>query len=127
MSARETIQKMLSEWGRLSQAEGSAIASSAWLAMKEIQLAKASLQISLTDARQLWLEENPTTSPNEFPFRKEIGHLISLEARNAELLFAQQNRAQQDQKKLEGGRKNLRKIQRSYSGNCQGQNFHFSA
>ena len=116
MSAQETIERLLSKWADMSQAEGAAIASGAWRTVEKIQADKLALKNSLTQARQVWIDENPKLSPEEFPFRKEIGHLISLEARNAELVSKQQKRAEADRKKLEESRRNLRKLRSSYNG-----------
>jgi hypothetical protein len=63
-----------------------------------------------------WVAENPPVAGNlaPKPFRAEIGRLISLEARNAELLAAQMRRARAQQETVDNAWRNLRKIQRSY-------------
>jgi hypothetical protein len=118
MSARKDMARLLEEWLQLTQAEGAAIQSAAWSAVKEIQARKTELQKSLAEAELNWAAENPGDTsgvPAPKPFRTEVGRLISLEARNAELLAAQLRRARAQQEALDQAYRNLRKIQRSYA------------
>ncbi len=117
MSARKDTARLLDQWRELTQAEGAAIQSATWPAVKEIQARKTELQKSLAEAEQNWAAENPVDAagvPPAKPFRTEVGRLISLEARNAELLAAQLRRARARQEDLEQAYRNLRRIQRSY-------------
>jgi hypothetical protein len=115
MNAREDIAHLLEEWRTLTQAEGVAIRSAEWPKVQEIQSRKVELQKSLNAAEANWAAENPEAKTAAKPFRAEVGRLISLEARNAELLAAQLRRARMDQEKLEQAGRNLRKIKSSYT------------
>lgn len=114
MSARTDIARLLERWLQLTQSEGAAIQSAAWPAVLEIQSRKTELKKSLAQAERNWAAENPSASPAAKPFRAEVGRLISLANRNAELLAAQMRRARAQQEALETASQNLRRIQRSY-------------
>jgi hypothetical protein len=114
MNAREDIARLLEEWRTLTQAEGAAIRSATWAKLREIQARKVDLQKSLAFAEANWLAENPAAVSSK-PFQLEIGRLISLESRNAELLAAQLRRARLDQERLEQAGRNLRKVRSSYT------------
>ncbi|HEX3799032.1 MAG TPA: hypothetical protein VH413_10055 [Verrucomicrobiae bacterium] len=113
MTAPENIASLLEEWRALSQDEAVAIRSAKWTSVREIQARKTELQKTLAAADANWSAQNPAAAAK--PFRKEVGHLISLEARNAELLAAQMRRARLEQQTFEQAGRNLRKIQRSYT------------
>jgi len=116
MNARQEMAKLIEDWRQLTHAEGAAIQSAAWTSVKEIQARKTDLQESLAAAELKWAAENPGTPDTSTakPFGAEVARLISLEARNAELLGAQMQRARAQQETLDQAWRNLRKIQRSY-------------
>jgi len=114
MSARKDISKLLEQWLQLTQAEGGAIQAASWAKVKKIQADKSRLQKNLAEAQGDWARENPDANPQTNPFRAELARLISLEARNAELLAAQLRRAEADRVSLDHAYRNLRRIQRSY-------------
>jgi len=72
------------------------------------------LQRSLAIAREKWTVENPRAGDSAMHFRAELGRLISLEVRNAELMAAQLGRARQKRETIAQAWRNLRKIERSY-------------
>ena len=112
MSARQDMAVLLEQWLQFTEAEGVAIESAAWSRVREIQSRKAALKKSLAEVELRWLRENSSAVPK--PFRAEVGRLISLETRNADLLAAQLRRAQAEQESLNDATRNLHKIQRSY-------------
>ena len=112
MSARQDMAVLLEQWLEFTQAEGIAIESAAWSQVREIQARKAALQKSLAEVERSWRREN--SGAVQKPFRAEVGRLISLETRNAELLSAQLRRAEAEQESLNDAALNLHKIQRSY-------------
>jgi hypothetical protein len=114
MSARQDISKLLEQWHQLTQQEGGAIQSASWTRVKRIQSEKARLQKSLAAAQSQWVRQNPGPNPDASPFRAELARLISMEARNAELLAAQVRRAEAQRQSLDHAYRNLRRIQRSY-------------
>jgi hypothetical protein len=117
MNARQDIEKYLGQWFELTQAEAGAIQSAEWTEVREIQTAKATLQKSLTAARErLMAEENSglLMPGTDAPLRAEVGKLVSQESRNAELLAAQMRRARAEQEKRAESLRNLRRLQRSY-------------
>ena len=106
MSAHKDIPALLEQWRQLSQAEASAIQSAAWPRVNQIQAEKNALRRDIAVVM-------PGASEAQ-PFRAQIAQLISLEARNAELLAAQLRRAQASQQMIDQTGQNLRKIKRSY-------------
>jgi hypothetical protein len=117
MKARHDIEKFLGQWFELTQAEAGAIQTSEWTEVREIQSAKAELQKSLTAARERLMAECGGGLPapaNTDPLRMDLGRLVSLENRNAELLAAQMRRARAEQEKRAESLRNLRRLQRSY-------------
>jgi hypothetical protein len=114
MSAEQDIARLLGEWRELTRAEGVAIQSANWNTVQEIQSRKSDLQKSLATAEANWVAENSANQSAPKPFRAEVARLISLEARNADLLAAQMRRARAQQETLKQAWRNLRKIQRSY-------------
>ena len=95
MSARKDIARLLEQWLQLTRDEATAIQSASWPALRDIQSRKAELQKSLSQAEKNWAAENPGEPK---PFRAEVGRLISLVARNAELLAAQMRLGTQPEK-----------------------------
>jgi hypothetical protein len=112
MSARQDLAVLLEQWFQFTQAEGAAIESAAWAEVREIQARKAALQKALAEVELRLGRENSGAARNTF--RATVGRLISLEARNAELLAAQLRRARAQQESLNEAERNLHKIQRSY-------------
>ncbi len=115
MSARQDIAGLLQQWRRLTEAEGGAIQTAAWAAVKEIEAAKAGLQKELSRAMGKWTEENAGAVLSINPFRAEVDRLISLEMRNREWLAAQQQRAQMEKESSDRALRTLRRVQRSYA------------
>lgn len=115
MSAHRDITELLGEWLRLTQAEGGAIQSAEWPALRAIQSAKLELQTALDSALSRWSRETGQSprSP-ENPFRGTVSHLLSLESRNALLLSAQVSRLLLEKQKSADGLRNLRRLRRSY-------------
>ena len=110
------MARLLKQWLELSQAEGSAIEAASWSRVSELQAGKAALQKSIVETQEKWVRESPGEfdDPATRPFRVEVGRLISLEARNAELLATQVRRAQTRQAMLNEVNRNVGKIRRSY-------------
>ena len=115
MSARQDITDLLEQWRRLTEAEGEAIRTGAWLSVKELQAAKAELQRDMNSAMEKWKRENPGAAPAKHPFRREVDRLISLEMRNSELLAAQHERVQRERASSDRALLTLRRVQRSYA------------
>lgn len=115
MSARQDIAGLLQQWRRLTEAEGGAIQTAAWAAVKEIQATKAGLQKELSRAMGRWTEENPGAAFSKNPFRAEVDRLISLEERNREWLAAQQQRLQLEKESSDRALRTLRRVQQSYA------------
>jgi|SRR5579872_5406321 len=116
MGTRQNMTKLLGRWFELTCAEAGAIQSAAWPALKEIQADKLRLQESITQDREKWMVENPRGAAGG-PFRAEVDKLLSLEARNAELLAGQLRKVRSEKESLDRAFRNLRKIHRSYVRN----------
>lgn len=116
MSARQDINQLLGHWRRLTDAEAGAIQSAAWAALREIQSSKSALQSTISAALEKWSAEHDGVPANtdKHPFRAEVGRLLSLETRNAELLAAQIRRAKAEKQTLADTLRNLRRLSRSY-------------
>lgn len=113
------IAKLLEQWFQLTQDEAVAIQSAAWPTLREIQAAKSLLQTRLGSAREKWESENSAHThaasvPGKHPFHAELGRLLSMETRNAELLTAQMRRARAERESLNEAARNLRKVQHHY-------------
>jgi hypothetical protein len=117
MSARKDMEECFRQWLALTLAEATAIESSAWSRVSEIQAGKAELQKTILVTQDRWAKEVPhgADSPGANPFRVEIGRLISLESRNGELLAAQLRRARVRQETVDQAQRNLNKIRGSYA------------
>lgn len=109
MSARDELAAVLQRWLQLTRQEASAIEAAAWPALARIQASKAPLRDSFVAAARQCATEDPS-----LPFRAEVGRIISLLTRNAEVLAAQLRRARARQKSLNEARRNLGKIRQSY-------------
>ena len=107
MSASNEIAGILEQWLQLTRAEGAAIQSANWAAVKQIQARKASLQKSFKEAAG-------SVNPVSNLLRAKAGRIISLLARNSEVLAVQLRRARARQKTLDDVKRNLQRIQRSY-------------
>lgn len=115
MSARQEMDKLLGQWRQLTRAEAGAIQSCAWPDVGAIQSAKQTLQKSLNSALTNWTIENGgRTLPADDPLRLEVGRLISLESRNAELVAVQMRRAEQEMRRQSESLRNLRLLRSSY-------------
>lgn len=108
MSAREHASGLLQQWLEMTRAEAEAIQSAAWQKLEEIQSRKASLRQPLAEAFQQW-------KPGEIPFRAELGRLIALESRNAQVLTDRLQKTRAEQLALERASQNLRNVRRSYA------------
>ena len=108
MNPRETASWLLQQWLALTKAESEAIQSSAWTELSGIQSRKAALRQPLAEAFALW-------SPGEIPFQNELGRLIALESRNAQVLTDRRQQAHEQQLALERASQNLRNVRRSYA------------
>jgi hypothetical protein len=108
---------LLERWLTLTQDEAVAIQDAAWMRVTEIQAGKAALQQLIIDVHERWEKENPRDliHPETHPFRAQLGRLISLESRNAELVAVQRRRALVQQQVVEQAGRNLRKVRSSYT------------
>jgi len=119
VKAQREISGLLESWRELSQAEGAAIRSASWGTVKELQAAKMELRTSLNEALKLLEREtanNPSAAREKELIRAEAKKLISLEARNQDLLAEQRRRAATAKAELEKSRVNLKKVRQSYVG-----------
>lgn len=91
---------------QLSQDEGAAIEAANWAKVAEIQAAKARLQPLITQQKSQFTGANPFTA--------QVGRLLSLEARNTELLATQIRRAVTEKASLDQSQQNLRRLRHSY-------------
>jgi hypothetical protein len=122
MSAFQDISKLLGQWLEFTEAETAAIQSSAWPSLREIQKAKSGLQSPITAALGELAKEGKSgavSGRTEQPFRAEVNRLISLEARNSQLLSVKIGAAQNEKKSRDRAIRNLRQVRRSYAGNSE--------
>jgi hypothetical protein len=123
MAARQEMADLLDQWLQLTHAEAGAIQSAKWPSLKEIQAAKISLQKRLTQTREKWESENSGETLAglvKHPFRAEIGRLLSLETRNADLLAAKLRKAHAQRESLNEAARNLRNVHQSYVAKSAG-------
>jgi hypothetical protein len=112
MNSREQIASLLKEWGRLTEAEGSAIEEGSWNNLANVQSDKRSLQSKLSEL----LANEKSSSGGDFRsnFKPEVRRLLSMEAQNADLLSAAVEKLREIQGGLERTSRNLRRVQGSY-------------
>jgi hypothetical protein len=123
MTAEQEMAGLLERWLKLTQAEAGAIHYATWPALREIQAAKASLQKLLNDAKERWTRENPgrASAPrDEHPFFHVICRLLSMEARNEELLAARLRKTQTEKQSLDESARNLRNVRQTYASKPSG-------
>ena len=108
MNQGENPSALLQQWLELTRAEAAAIQSSAWQKLGEIQSRKASLRQPLAEAFQ-------QCNSAELLFRGELGKLIALESRNAQVLTDRLQKAREQRLALERAALNLRNVRRSYA------------
>jgi len=116
MSARNELAGILAQWRQLTSAEGQAIQRANWKSVREIQTHKSDLKHSLAEAVRKCADEDAAGGARltAFPFRAELGQIISMLNRNGELLAAQMRRARAEQAALDQAKRNLQRIQKSY-------------
>jgi hypothetical protein len=115
MSAQEEIAGLLTEWLELTHGEAAAIQAAAWADVHRFQSGKAGLQRRITQAMDGWNRQKPTDL-RDHPFRAQVNRLISLEARNGEMLAVQMSRAKAEMAALVQTGRTLRRIKESYAG-----------
>ena len=107
MSKAVELSKHLADWLQLTEAETEAIQACQWRRLAEIQARKARLQSSLSPETR--------AQAGSRQFSDQIGRLVSLEARNLELLAIQQRKARQKYEDMERANRNVHRLQLSYS------------
>ncbi len=123
MAARQEMAALLDQWLQLTHAEAGAIESAKWPSLKDIQAAKVCLQKRLTQTREKWEAEYPGNTlagPVKHSFRAEIGRLLSLETRNADLLAAKLRQAHAQRESLNEAARNLRNVHQTYVSKSTG-------
>jgi hypothetical protein len=123
MSAPADMAGLLQQWRQMTKAETQAIHAAAWPKLQEIHSSKALLKTSLNDTlAKWWAQQSSEYRTGEFdpPFRAEVSRLIALEAHNAQLVAARQQKARERQQQLERASRNLGKVRRSYAPQTSG-------
>ncbi|MDX1951815.1 MAG: hypothetical protein SFY81_06500 [Verrucomicrobiota bacterium] len=113
------IFKLYEEWRTLTEAETSAIMASNWAQVKQCQAAKQRLQeviVRTTEEANLqWKHAGADLKQVEHKLRCVINELICMEMKNAEFLESRKAEVQNELASLDQSRRNLDKIQQSYS------------
>jgi hypothetical protein len=107
MTKAAELSKHLANWLQLTEAETEAIQACQWRKLAEIQTSKARLQS--------WLSPETCAQAGSRQLADQIGKLVSLEARNQELLAMQQRKVRQKHEDLERANRNVHRLQLSYS------------
>lgn len=112
MSTPAELLQWFSEWRRLTDAEGEAIAAAAWATLLEVQSAKARLQVDILG----WERACAPQSVRDFPaLRPLLGEIIGLEARNRDRLARLDHEARVERESLDRSRRDLRRLQGSFA------------
>jgi len=114
MDSRQRIAAILKQWLEMTHAEGQAIRSSDWPALRTIQKTKAALKPPLSQAVEQWRAENPAEAAAN-PFRSEVAQLLALETQNGNILAARKHRMHEKKRLLEQALFNLRRVRSSYT------------
>jgi hypothetical protein len=114
MDPRPRIAALLKQWLEMTHAEGQAIQSGDWPALRNIQASKAELRPPLGRAVEQWRAENPDEAAAN-PFRAEVTQLLALETQNGNILVARKHRAHEKKRLLEQALFNLRRVRSSYA------------
>lgn len=108
MSAPAVLIQWFSEWRRLTDAEGEAIAAAAWGTLLDVQSTKARLQVDIL----AWEREHAPQAVRDFPvLRPLLGEIIGLEARNRDRLARLNHEARAERDSLDRSRRDLRRLQ----------------
>ena len=120
MNAETELTEAYLEWRRLAESEGVAIQSCNWSLLAACQKALANLQQRITNLSQAvraeWQKPGSTHKAKEKKINATIHELIALEQRNDTLLKSVRETALQQLEQLDRSGQNLKRIQRSYSG-----------
>ena len=120
MNAERELTAAYYEWRRLAEAEGQAIQTCNWSLLSACQNALKNLQQRVTElselARNEWKKIGSSGVAKQKKFNDTIHELIALEHRNSILLRAIRESGQQKLEQLGDAGRNLKRIQRTYSG-----------
>ena len=108
MDPRQQIAAILKQWLEKTCAEGQAIQSGDFSALRAIQDSKAELRAPLGEAVCRWRAQSPEEA-NAHPFRAEVTQLLALETHHSK------RKAREKQLLLEQALFNLRRVRSSYA------------
>jgi hypothetical protein len=118
MSTQEQMARLLRQWLQLTRAEAAAIRAGSWPKLQTIQSEKAQLREPLREARKAWRAQAGAarcSAEEEKPFRAAISRLVALEAQNAQLVTACQEKAHAQLLRLGRAARNLHRVKKSYA------------
>jgi hypothetical protein len=120
MNAERELSAAYDEWRRLAEAEGQAIQTCNWSLLSACQNALKTLQQRCSELSELargeWKKLGPTGIAKQKKLNATIHELVALEHRNGILLKAIRESAQEKLEQLGDAGRNLKRIQRTYSG-----------
>lgn len=107
------------EWRRIAEIEGQAIRARNWTAAADCHTRLRGLQSRITrlasEARKEWRDAGADVAAKEQQLREMILDLIEIEKQNNAFLAAARETATRHLEQLNCARKNLKRVQRSYS------------
>lgn len=119
MKAKQELLEAYDAWRAFSEREGVAILASDWPAVAACQDAKRQLQpqiIRLTEAaQQEWAKAGFDWADVQRDVRAVVGMLMGLETRNSEILADKRRATETELAGLDGARRKLHRVQRSYA------------
>jgi hypothetical protein len=123
--AENAVLKALGEWRRLVEAEGQAILTRNWRALRDCHLSLQELQGDLSvqtqAARQIWRQLGPEGQKRHETFRSIILELTDLHHRNKAWLGSRKEQVARQINQLDSTNSNLRRIRHSYASSGQAE------
>lgn len=119
MKAKQELLEVYDAWRAWSEREGVAILAGDWPTVTQCQDAKCQFQpqiIRLTEgAQKEWTEAGFDWADVQRDVRAVVGLLMDLETRNSELLAGQQRTTKTALAGMDGARRTLQRVHRSYA------------
>ena len=120
LESGQDLLRLYDQWRHLSEAEAEAIQESAWKQVDLCQGNKYQLQSQILEAREQVMTELMRMGLNrdcvEDQIREIVDELILLETKNGQLIADQREQLQTERASLDRSSRNLRQVQRAYSG-----------
>ena len=118
MPSKAELMRLLSDWRRLTEGEGRAIANGDWTGVADHQARKTKLQDDITRVLELCRREPATrecsAAEDEQHLQPLVRELMALESHNRDLLVARRQVRQAESQRLAQTVRDLHNMRRAY-------------